>query len=43
MGLQKFGDGAILPEDDTKKTAKKDWTEDDAEALRKENEKADSE
>lgn len=39
MGLRKHGTGEILPEpDEDQKTAAKQWTEEDEEALREENE-----
>lgn len=45
MAFKKFGDktdGRIVPEeDDDQRTAKKNWTEEDAKALREENERAD--
>lgn len=44
LGLTKHGSGDILREpEDTAKTAKKDWTEDDAKALAKENSSDDDE
>jgi hypothetical protein len=44
MGLTKHGAGEILREpEDNAKTAKKNWTEDDAKALAKENESDDDE
>jgi hypothetical protein len=42
MGLKKFGHGEILPDDEQEqKTAAKNWTDEDAQALAEENEQAD--
>lgn len=44
MGLTKHGSGDVLREpEDVAKTAKKDWTEADAQALAKENDDDDKE
>lgn len=44
MGITKFGTGEVLPEkDDNSKTAAKDWSAEDEQALKQENEQADEE
>lgn len=44
MGITKFGTGDILPEEgDNSKTASKEWSAEDEQALKQENEQADKE
>ena len=43
MAIAKYGTGKILPEpDDDQKIAKKQWSEEDEEALKEENTRADA-